>query len=244
MGADPYEGFSRGGVHEGRLIFHFVVLSGFHRALPRKSRLAALHVAEDPDGEFPGRENVWKGCLFGDLPTDFKKVGERSMRRARPFFFTGEGTSVFQDGEHLRTALFRQWRLVHDRSALEAELAQQSARREKRVDERRRTLTLPRMLRESIFANWTEMWGSAVVREARRIFRDATRDLIALQDGGTKRQRTAVLRRIVREFNDLDHPTGCIESVERDQIIRRIEELARLVGVSNENEALTRDRDW
>ena len=233
------------GVYEGRGYFQFLIMEGFHPAIPETEQLAALRVAESPGGAFPGsRENSWKGCFFGDLPNDFAVVGQRALPPQDHPFFASEGTMVFQGGEDCRAQLFRQWRLVHDRPAIEAEWARDDVERQKRAEERRRTLTLPRMLREPVFASWSGRWPPRVVREARRIFRDATRELVALQKEGTKRQRTVVLRRIVSEFNALDDQEGCIETVEREQIVERIEALAALVGISNEDEKLTGRRDW
>lgn len=242
--AGVYEGVQRKRPHsrDASPRFQFVVMAGFHRAIPKA--LAALRVAEDPSGDFPGRENVWKGCFFSKLPNDFTKIGARSLTRARPYYFSGEGTSIFQDGEHCRAQLFLQWRLTHDRPALEAEWARADAQRKKRVDSRRRTLTLPKMLRERIFESWLQLWPRRAVLAARRVFRDATRDLIALQRTGTRRQRIAVFKRLVTAFNALYDREGCIESVERDQIARRIDELARLVGLSNAREELLAGRDW
>jgi len=52
------------------------------------------------------------------------------------------------------------------------------------------------------------------------------------------------LKRVVSELNALDDKEGCIETVEREQIVARIEALAALVGVSNEDEKLTGHRNW
>jgi len=201
-------------------------------------------VAESPGGAFPGRANAWNGCFFGDIPDDFIVVGMRTVPPEDDPLRAAEGTTVFQGAEHVRAELHTAWRLIHDRPALEVEWARAQEAREQRAAERQRTRTLPKMLREKIFASWSEMWPPRVVREVRRIFRDATRDLIPLQAKGTKRQRTAVLKRIVTELNALYDREGCIETVEREAVIRRIEELAALVGVSNEEEKLTGHRDW
>jgi hypothetical protein len=229
---------------EEKAYFNFLIMEGFHPSIPGQDDLPTLRVAEDPQGPFPGRENVWKGSFFGDVPGDFAVIGQRALPGKDHAFFELGGTMVFQDGEDCRAQLFRAWRLIHDRPALEAEWAQADAERQRRNDERRRIRTLPKMLREPVFASWSEMWPPRVVREARRIFRDATRELIALEEAGTKRQRTVVLKRIVTEFNALDDKEGCIETVEREQIVARIEALAGLVGISNEGEALTGHRDW
>jgi hypothetical protein len=239
--AGTYEGFGR---LNGKGYFSFLILEGYLPSIPAKDELNALRVAESPGGAFPGRPNVWKGCFFGDVPDDFIVVGVRTVPPQDDPLRAAEGTMVFQSAENVREELHSDWRLIHDRPALEAEWARDQAAREQRAGERERTRTLPKMLREKIFASWSEIWPPRVVREVRRIFRDATRDLIALQPKGTKRQRTAVLKRSVTELNALDDKEGCIETVEREAVVRRIEELAALVGLSNEDEKLTGHRDW
>jgi hypothetical protein len=231
-------------LYDGKGYFWFLIMEGFHPAIPEQEQLATLRVAEAPGGVLPGRENIWNACFFGDAPNDFAVVGQRTLPPKDHPLFAHQGTMVFQNGEHCRSTLFQQWRLIYDRPAVEAEWARADVERQKRAEERRRTLTLPMMLRERVFASWSEMCPPRAVREAHRIFRDATRELIALQEKGTKRQRTAVLKRIVNEFNALDDKEGCIETVEREQIVARIEALAALVGLSNEDEKLTGHRDW
>jgi len=237
--AGTYEGF---GWSNGKGYFSFLILEGSLPAVPRKDELAALRAAESPGGASSGRENVWKGCFFGDIPDDFVVVGARAVPPKDDPLRAAEGTMVFHGAEHARAELYTAWRLVHDRPALEAEWARAREAREQRAAERQRTL--PTMLRERIFTSWSEMWPPRVVREVRRIFKHATRELIALQARGTKRQRAAVLKRIVTELNALYDKEGCIETVEREAVVRRIEELAALVGVSNEDERLTGHRDW
>src|SRR4051794_30117415 len=74
--------------------------------------------------------------------------------------------------------------------------------------------SLATMLRERPFAGWAKPWGKRVVREVRRIFRVATRDLIALQKKhGTAQQHAAVLQRIVTELNAFDIAERCIGPV-------------------------------
>lgn len=226
--AGTYEGF---GPFNGKGYFSFLILEGLLPSIPGKDELAALRVAESPGGAFPGRANAWKGCFFGDIPDDFIVVGVRTVPLEDDPLRAAEGKMVFQSAENLREELHRAWRLIHDRPALEAEWARAERARERRAAERQRTRTLPKMLREKIFASWSEMRPPRV-------------DLIALPAKGTKRQRVAVLRRIVTELDALYDDEGCIETVEREAVIRRIEELAALVGVSNEDEKLTGHRDW
>ena len=192
----------------------------------------------------PGREDVAKGCFVGPVPEDFAVVGRRALSPAEQVLTRSEGTTIFQNAEHVRAFLYEHWRSLHDRDALQAERALASATYEKRKAERRQARTLPRMLRERPLAHWSEHWPTRVVREAHRIFRDATRDLLELGDGGGKRARVAVLKRIVTELNALDDTEGCIETSEREELVARIEALAALVGVTNDDEALTGHRDW
>jgi len=231
------------GEYDGSGHVRFLIMDGFLPGIPDQKDLAHLRLAQNPGGALPGRENVWKGCFFGELPSDFTVVGARALPAQGHPFFEAEGTMVFQSGEDTRLQLHRSWRLIHDRPALEAEWGK-AAERHKAAREQRRTRTLPQLLRERVFPSWSERWPTRVVREARRIFRDATSDLIALQEKGTKRQRARVLKHIVTEFNALDDKEGCIETVEREEIVSRIEALATLVGLSNEDETLTGHRDW
>ena len=55
---------------------------------------------------------------------------------------------------------------------------------------------------------------------------------------------TAVLEKIVDDLNELDDPIGFVETVEREELVLRIEELASLVGLDNQTEKLTSHRDW
>jgi hypothetical protein len=238
--AGTYEGF---GSLNGQGYFSFVILDGFLPAIPAKDELPALRMAERR-GALSGQLIAWKGCFFGDIPDDFMVVGARPAPAECDPLLAAEGKMVFQNAEHARAELHNAWRMIHDRPALEAEWTLAREAREQRAAERARTRTLPKMLREKLFASWSEMCPPRVLRKVRRIFRDATRDLIVLQAKGTKRQRTAVLKRIVTELNTLDDKEGCIETVEREAIVQRVEELAALVGVSNDEEELTGHRDW
>src|SRR3954471_15502996 len=94
------------GTYDAKGYFQFLIMEGFHSAVPEQEQLTALRVAEEPGGAFPGRDNVWKACLFGDLPNDFAVVGQRTLPRKDHPFFEAEGTMVFQDAEHCRAQLF------------------------------------------------------------------------------------------------------------------------------------------
>jgi hypothetical protein len=220
----------------------FLVMDGFWSALPDALAVAAARPSKSSSPDLlPGYDDVWKGWFRGVVPSDFTVVGQRApSKKERGYAKNVSGTMVFGTAKRLRDELFRTWRLTHDRKAVEAEWAAAEARREKRDTERREAMTLTKMLREPFLGR-----GSArgPAREAQRIFRNATKELIKLESG-TKRERTAVLKRITTDLNKLDDKHGFIETEEREQIVARIEELAALVGISNRDERLTGHRDW
>lgn len=94
------------------------------------------------------------------------------------------------------------------------------------------------------FASWKARCGPDVLKRVRAIFRDAAQHLIAAGGSENKEACTAVLRGVVDALNELDGSRGFIESVERDALVERIEQLAALVGLHNGDEALTGHGDW
>src|SRR5687768_432389 len=79
------------GTYEGRGHFQFLIMEGFLPAIPKRGDLPDLRLAQAPGGAFPGRENVWKGCFFGDLPNDFRVVGKRTLPPKGHRLFAAEG---------------------------------------------------------------------------------------------------------------------------------------------------------
>jgi hypothetical protein len=225
-------------------MYTFLVLDGFWRSPPDAPKLLPLAPMTGPYSD----EDEWKAWFKGPWPSDFVVVGRRTLTRAERALAVDSGTMVFQSAKDFADELFQQWRWLNEREALEAEESRARARREVKQREEaragRKGLSLARMARERPFHDWSEHWPRSVVVEARRIFRQATRDLMALERDAGREERASVLRRIVDEFNALDARRGCIETGEREQIIDRIEELASLVGLKNTREALTGHRDW
>jgi len=123
-------------------------------------------------------------------------------------------------------------------------LTESASAYEERRNARFEGLSLQKILDEDPFPEWSGTRPEDAVNEARRIFRVATEKLLELEKGSSRRKRRAVLKKVTDEFNRLYNETGCIESVERDQIVERIEELALLVGLNNEDECLTGHRTW
>ncbi len=225
--------------------FTFLVLDGFWEAPPAPGELADVSAMPSPFGaQNPHYENIFKGWFSKKPPKDFKIVGRRPLtdefaRHTRP-----EGTMVFQSGKHVQDILFRQWRWLNDHDALVAEWNASARDAQSGQDARTKSLTLEKMLEERPFSDWKARWPESALLDARRIFRSATSDLIALGAAGAEGRRLAILRRIVTDFNELYDREGCIETVEAHQIIERIEELAHLVGLSNDDELITGQRLW
>ena len=151
---------------------------------------------------------------------------------------------IFQNARHFARTLSDQWRWLHDHAAYQRELHTRAARLEQARAQRTADLSLESMAKETFFATWAGRWPDDRLAEARKIFTDATLKLVALEGRGTLRSRSAILRKIVDAFNALDNTTGLVESVERDAIIARIDELASCVGLDNAGERLTRRRTW
>lgn len=229
---------------EGRSV-RLIVMAGTWATLPSAVAATKTRPARARGPRLPGYGPHWKGWLQGKLPADFICVGQRTPPAAiRAAIAQSPGTMIFGTGERLRLELLTAWRFEHEREAITAEWAAAAAAHATKDASRRAQLTLPKMLRERAFASWKGARSPSEIRRVRAIFRTATTALIGLEASGTKAQRRRVLRGIVTELNALYDETGCIESVERDDVVERIEQLAALVGLSNDDEQLTGHRDW
>ncbi len=223
----------------------FVFLEGEWPEVPSEAVLRAAPKRRPLGEALRAQYDEQKGYAQLPLPNDFVIVGTREL--APEDVASGadiSGTCMFGTMERVRASALVEWRVVHDGDALRAEWAEAERAREAHARKRREKLTLKRLLRERTFAGCEDHHPEDVVERAREIFREAIEKLIALEKKGTPRQRAAVLKRIVTDFNELDDTTGFVETVERDFIVERIEELARLVGLDNDDEKLTRGRDW
>jgi hypothetical protein len=239
-------GFGAAVVIEASGGFIFLVIDGFWNARPAAEDLGEPSLMPLPFGQrpLPGREGVFKGWFDGDVPSDFELVLNRPLTASEKMMRGAEGTMVFQNARHFARTLSDQWRFLNDHAAYRQEIERKAAAFEKSREQRRANLSLETMASETFFAGWSGRWPEEQLARARRIFTDATAKLSALQARGTPRKRSAVFLKIVEEFNRLDNETGLVESVERDAIVERIDELAALVGLDNASEKLTRRRTW
>lgn len=225
----------------------FFVLDGYWDSAPAKIARPAIAKYPNP-GLLPDKDDSWTGAVFGAVPDDFIVVGRAAITKAVRARHAKSGSSVFQDGEHLRRSLYDHWRRLHDREAYEAEreaaLERAERERTRKLDERKANNSLPNMRREKPFAHWRARWGPSVVRKVQASFGTATEALIALGPRASASKKTAVFDKLVVALNVLYDKTGCIETVEREELVARIEELGGLVGLDNDGERLTGKRDW
>tara|TARA_R110002072_G_scaffold297438_2_gene470291 strand:- start:72 stop:896 length:825 start_codon:yes stop_codon:yes gene_type:complete len=231
--------------------FKFLVLDGFWQRLPTAADVRECPLLRGPFEQWKNSHHKpeWLGWFSERWPDTFLvvtrgRLSSADLERGSDY----SGTVCYQSALGFKEHLHAHWRWVHEREALEADwkrsLERRTARSRAKAKARREGLSLAKLARERPFGHWKEVWSSEVVAETRRIFRVATRELIALEEGARKKEREAVIRHVVDSFNDLDAREACIETSEREQIIDRIEELARLVGLRNTNERLTGHRDW
>jgi hypothetical protein len=226
--------------------YTFLIANRFWESKPSAGDVEKFSVMDLPFGQrpIPGSDDVFKGWFEGRFPEEFEIIASTPLTQRERALARPEGTMVFQNAYHFAETLSDQWRWLHERAAFMEELSESESAYEEQRNARLEGLSLQKMLEEDPFPDWSGIWPEDAVNEARRIFRVATEKLLKLEKGSTRRKRMAVLKKVTDEFNRLDDETGCIESVERDQIVERIEELAMLVGLNNEDECLTGHRTW
>ncbi len=227
----------------------FFVVDEFWDAVPAQDAVVRLRPMGPPFGENALLDAaVWKGWFPGPVAADFVTLRRVELPASLLRHGSAEGTMIFQNAEHFRGELYRQWRWLHDREALQAEWSAAAARYEReqarRAAERKATLSLPKMLRERPFTHWREQWPAHAVRAVHAAFRTAVEELIALGATAPRRSKEAIFRRLIDALNAIYDREGCIETVEATELIERIEEMAGLVGLDNENERLTAPRTW
>lgn len=223
----------------------FLVLDGFWETLPDRPTALSAPVAPSSAPRIDDDLEVWKGWINGKVPNDFVCCGVRPLGpKEHAYAAAYSGTMIFGTAERLRVELYKHWRFQFDRDALFAGWARQDAEREARRAQRRATNTLEQMLRERFSLGFGTDASPNAVRTAKRIFRDATKELIALRDAGTEAARREVLRRIALQLNAVEDHGAEIDSIVREAIGRRVEELARLAGVADDLESLLRGREW
>jgi hypothetical protein len=134
-----------------------------------------------------------------------------------------------------------EWRWRNDRRAYEEEVGRSERARDgrraaehERRNERLKTLTWETLLSEQLFSRWNEhppFPPPAFVAAARERVLSAIRELRALGQRPKKGQVRAALKALVEWFNEKDAEFGeVIETEEREDIYRVLEELATVAG--------------
>jgi hypothetical protein len=225
--------------------YRFLVCDGFWETRPAAADVRGVSWMKLPGRTPPAFEDeIFKGWFEGDVPADFVVITTVALTDAETKLATSEGTTVFLNARSFARSLSDEWRKLYDREALLEERARRSEQHLRQRSARRAELTLRIMLEERFFETWGERWTRESLEHVRGLFLDATRRLVDRQASGTARKRAAVLTKLTEALNRFDNHTGLIESVERDQIVERIEELASLVGLDNDDEKLTGGRTW
>lgn len=147
----------------------FLVLDGHWTSLPTPDALRAAKPSPASSPPLPGVPDVWKGCFWGPLATDFVSVGTRAPAPNDLALMGFSGTMVFQDADQVRAELHRHGRLLHDRDALFAEYQRVEDELAQRAKNRRRGLSLSKMAQEKPFVRWSGRWPARAVREVPRI---------------------------------------------------------------------------
>jgi hypothetical protein len=145
-----------------------------------------------------------------------------------------------------------QWRWDHDRDSLlreEQEAAdrwkaeqEQAAKRHREVLDH---LTLDELKKKRRFSSWQGDRPDEAVAGCRKAFREAIDALIALGPKPNKREVAAVVRRCVEQLNSLDEQyNGFIETGEREELCREIDELVYVAGLRGSADMADRWREW
>lgn len=192
--------------------------------------------------------NVWKS---GDLP-DLVRIGSTPLSDAlieagaiiigfRPGASHGslDGASTDAEGE---------WRWTHDRDALRAEIDQETeaeeaaeAAREARLVD----LTWETLLAEPLFPQWVEKPPADFTRHVRTLLQTARQDAFALGERPKKAAVRAILKTCVEALNAADAAFGLVvETVEREQLVESLYEIAVLCGQPGMGEDIDNWRNW
>jgi hypothetical protein len=224
----------------------FIIVDCFFKKFPTLAQIASFKDMQSTT-VLPWEVEEEKWWFQQSIPKSFLLVGNLPRPTDRQHCRRPEGT-VLQSPNDFVNYLYEKWRQRFEQKALAAEWRRKTAKEMKRQDriarERKKKLTLSMMAGEKPFGHWTDMWPRRVITRVRKIFSDATRELISLQATKDRAAKIRVLTTIIDELNKLEEVEECIETTEREEVFERIEELASLVGISNKGEKLTGHRDW
>jgi hypothetical protein len=192
--------------------------------------------------------NPWRVMVRGPAPDSFRRLGTIQPQPGA----SRRVLAVWTSWESLATEVLTQWRWDHDRDALlleekaaaerrEAEQAQAARRRQDRRDH----LTLESLRKKRRFSSWKGDRPDRAIAACRKTFREAVDALIALGPKLTKRAVATVVRRCVEQLNSLDEQCdGFIETGEREELCREIDEMVWVAGLCGCDGMADRWREW
>jgi len=219
--------------------YTFLFMNRYWDAVPRPDDVVEFNLLTYPNG------HIKKYWFNEEIPSSFVFISQRELNSVEKAHVGPIGTAVFQSPDHFISALLRDWRWIHDREAMKAEIealqARNAASELKEKSERKKNLSWELLLSEKLFADYSELWSRKQMAATRAIFRSAIEDLRAGKDRSARRK---ILKRIVDQLNELEDREEFIETEAREMFVERIEELGKFVGITNKNESLTGHRDW
>ncbi|MDR3635089.1 MAG: hypothetical protein P4L84_14890 [Isosphaeraceae bacterium] len=190
--------------------------------------------------------NTWRVMVRGPAPDSFQRLGTIEPRAAGPVL------AVWTFWESLAREVLTQWRWDHDREALlveekaaaeraKAEQAEAAKRQQDALDQ----LTLESLRKKRRFSMWKGDRPDKAIAACRKAFGEAVDALIALGPNPKKRAVATVIRRCVEQLNSLDEQyDGFIETGEREELCREIDELVYAAGLRGSSGMADRWREW
>lgn len=194
------------------------------------------------------RRSVFEGerllyLIAGAPPADFVMVGV-----SIPMGIEARSSKAFIPWEGLRTMLLMEDLWERDRETYEARVNASRVETDKLLETWRaggpRETTWSGMETGRHFRGWRKM-PKGVVQAARRLIQEAARELHAMSVGDPEGNRIDVIRRCVERFNELDEANGYfIETVEAEDVMNRLGQLAKLSGLGPADRLADKWRRW
>lgn len=243
-------------------VYVFAVLAGVWNSPPTYQQAAKSEILAEHRFSYSGQIAVfgvnrewWQDNVLTSLiPLGVSRLSneERSLAENVTSFGVGSRISTLNAANY---AAEGEWRWVHDRAALTAEVEQKSAKAaeqraiaERRYRERLSKLTWEQLLSEVPLPRWTgeSPYPPAEFTDAARAkILQACRGLMALGPKPRKVWVRKVLKETVTWFNEADEAAnGAIETEEREDICAALEELAFVAGQRTLVDEIDDWREW
>ena len=145
--------------------------------------------------------------------------------------------------------VYRQWQWDHDRPAYEEAVAASDRQMQKSREKSRTTpgkvVSLSELRRRHLFKDWENYVSAGILRRCRRLFRETVDELVVLGPRPKRSVVLEILRRCTEQLNELDEAhDGFIETQEREDLCRLIDELGAAVGVRDKMPLADQWREW